>query len=153
MNNARPRCMIRTCMILAPLALALATSVDGKCIGKENVNIREQPSTNSAILFVAPLGYPIEIKNENGDWLYFRDWQNSNGWVNKSLVSDIDTVVVLVEKANIRSSATVNSNVVATAEQGEIYTILSRDNNWVKLGYYQSGSSVGWIRDDLVFGE
>jgi len=57
-----------------------------------------------------------------------------------------------VEKANIRSAASVNSNVVASATQGEIYTILAKEGDWIKLGYYQSGTVVGWIRNDLVFG-
>jgi len=145
--------IFRTCLFLTPLVLSLGSSADGKSIGKDQVNIREQPSLNSPVLYTAPLGYPIEIKKENGDWLFFHDWQDNSGWVYKSLVSDIDTAVILVEKANIRSAATTSAGVVANAEQGEIYTILARDNNWVKLGYYQSGTTAGWIRDDLVFGE
>jgi uncharacterized protein YgiM (DUF1202 family) len=58
-----------------------------------------------------------------------------------------------VEKANVRSDATIESKIVSTVEQGEIYTILAKKNNWIKLGYYHGNSELGWIRDDLVFGE
>jgi SH3-like domain-containing protein len=153
MNNDRPLSMFRTYLFFTPLLLSLAVSADGKSIGKDQVNIREHPDLKSAVLFTAPLGYPIKIKKENGKWLFFYDWQDNSGWVYKSLVSDIDTAVVLVDKANIRSAPRLDANVMASAEQGEIYTIIARDNNWVKLGYYQSGTAVGWIRDDLVFGE
>lgn len=153
MNDDKPLVVLRTCLLLTPLILALAGSTHGKSIGKDQVNIREQPNLNSPILFTAPLGYPIEIKKESGKWIYLNDWQNNNGWVYKSLVSDIDTAVILVDKANIRSTASLNASVVTTAKLGEIYSILAKDNNWVKLGYYESGTTVGWIRDDLIFGE
>ena len=53
----------------------------------------------------------------------------------------------------MRSEPSVKSKAMAIAEMGEIYKILSKNGNWVKLGYYHGGSEVGWIRDDLVFGE
>lgn len=149
----RPLSIFRTGFLLSSLIVCFVTPAAGKSIGKDQVNIREQPTQSSAVLYTAPLGYPIEIKKESGDWVYFHDWLDNSGWVYKPLVSDIETAVILVEKANIRSAATVSSAVVAHATQGEIYTILARDGNWVKLGYYQSGTAVGWIRDDLVFGD
>ena len=144
--------LFRTSLLAAPLCLALAGSAEAKSIGKDQVNIRSEPSTSSAVLFTAPLGYPIKIQKENGDWVYFRDWQNNTGWVHKPLVSNVTTAVVLVDKANIRSSANTKASVVATAEMGEIYTILGREGNWVKLGYYHSGTEAGWMRNDLLFG-
>ena len=152
MNN-KPLASLNVCFLLAPLLLALAAPASGKSIAKDQVNVRAEPDLKSAILYSAPLAYPLEIKKEQGKWVYCLDWLNNSGWVYKSLISDIDTAIVLVEKANIRSAATLNTSVVANAEQGDIYTILARDNNWVKLGYYQTGADAGWIRDDLVFGE
>jgi SH3-like domain-containing protein len=153
MNDEKPLTSLRACFLLTPLLLALAAPASGKSIGKDQVNVRAQPDLKSAILYSAPLAYPLEIQKEQGKWLYCLDWLNNSGWVYKSFVSNIDTAIVLVEKANIRSAAALKADVVANAEQGEIYTILARDNNWVKLGYFQTGAAIGWIRDDLVFGE
>jgi SH3-like domain-containing protein len=133
--------------------MATSLSAHAKSIGKDQVNIRSGPSATTSIVFEAPLGYPIEIKKQEGKWVYFRDWENNTGWVYKPLVSNIKTAVILVETANVRSSASTKSNIVAKAEIGEIYKVLGTKNNWVRLGYYHGGSPLGWIRADLVFGE
>ena len=153
MSDDSPLAMLRTGLLLPPLILALAGPVEGKSIGKDQVNIREQPNLSSSILFTAPIAYPIEVTKESGDWVQFKDWLDNNGWVYKPLVSEIDTAVITVDNANIRSTPSVKGSIVATAKLGEIYTILSRDSNWVKLGYYETGNTAGWIRDDLIFGE
>lgn len=144
---------VRACLLIAPMVLGLAGSLEAKSIGKDQVNIRSGPNLKSKVIFSAPLGYPIKIEKQSNKWSFFRDWQNNTGWVYDPLISDIDTAVILVEKANVRSQPTTSSKVMAIAEMGEIYTILSKNGNWVKLGYYHGGSELGWIRDDLIFGD
>jgi len=145
--------VVRSSLIIPPLTLGLACALQAKSIGRDQVNIRSGPSLNSSVISTAPLGYPIKIEKEVDNWSNFQDWQQKNGWVHTSLVSNIDTAVILVEKANLRSAAGINAKVQATAAQGEIYKILEKDGNWVKLGYYHGGEAVGWVRDDLIFGE
>lgn len=135
---------------------ALVTHPDPACaksIGRDQVNIRSGPSLKSSISFHAPLGYPIKIEKEKGKWVFFRDWENNTGWVYKPLVSDVETAVVLVESANLRSSAGKKYRVVAKAKRGEIYKVLARNGRWVHLGYFFGGEAVGWVRSDLVFGD
>ncbi len=100
-----------------------------------------------------PRGYPIEVERRTGQWTQFRDWQNNTAWVYTPLVSDVNTAVVTADKANVRSRATLKSQVVTSAEMGEIYKVLGKKGDWVQLGYYDNSSPVGWIRHDLVFGE
>jgi uncharacterized protein YgiM (DUF1202 family) len=71
----------------------------------------------------------------------------------KPLVSEIDTAVILVEKANLRSSAGKKYRVVKKAGRGEIYKMLARNGNWVRLGYFFEDEPVGWVRSDLIFGD
>jgi len=144
---------VRACLLIAPMVLGLAGTLDAKSIGKDQVNIRSTPSLKGKVIFTVPLGYPIKVEKEADNWCYFHDWQNNKGWVYKPLISDTNTGVILVEKANVRDQPTVNSKAVAIAEMGEIYKILSTSGNWIKLGYYHSGSELGWIRNDLVFGD
>ncbi|MCL1979505.1 MAG: SH3 domain-containing protein [Proteobacteria bacterium] len=149
----RPSSVFRTSFFLSSLIACFVTTAEAKSIGKDQVNIREQSNLTSPILYKAPLGYPIKIKKEEKEWVYCQDWLDNSGWVHRSLVSDIATAVILVEKANIRKEASVNSKVEGTAEQGEIYTILAKEGDWLKLGYYRSGTAIGWVRNDLVFGD
>lgn len=144
---------VRACLFIAPMVIGLAGSLDAKSIGKDQVNIRSTPSLKGKVIFTVPLGYPIEVEKEADNWSFFHDWQNNKGWVYKPLISNINTAVILVEKANVRSQPSVKSKPVAIAEMGEIYRILTQSGNWIKLGYYHGGSELGWIRDDLVFGD
>lgn len=141
------------CFLIIPALVMHPGSAWAKSIGRDQVNIRSGPSLTSGIAFHAPLGYPVKIEKEKGKWAFFRDWENNTGWVYKPLICDIETAVILVESANVRSSAGKKYAVVAKAKRGQIYKVLARNGNWVHLGYYFGGEAVGWVRSDLVFGE
>jgi SH3-like domain-containing protein len=124
-----------------------------KSIAKERVNVRARPNLNSDVLFQAYLGYPIEVEKQKGDWLYFTDWENNTGWVYKPLVSKTQTAVILVENANIRKGPSLRRPVVMRASKGEIYKIFAEKGNWIKIGYYLENEVIGWVRQDLVWGD
>jgi hypothetical protein len=37
--------------------------------------------------------------------------------------------------------------------KGEIYKIFDEKAEWVKVGYYLENEVIGWIREDLVWGD
>ena len=143
----------RTGLFAAILLLFAAQTAPAKSIAKDETNIRSGPNLQAEILFTVPRGYPIEVQERSGEWTRFQDWQGNSAWVYSSLVSDVNTAVILVDKANIRSTGATSAAVAAVAEIGEIYKVLSKKGDWVQLGYYDSNAPVGWIRHDLVFGE
>ncbi len=143
----------RTGLFAAILLLLVAQAAPARSIAKDETNIRSGPNLQSEILFTVPRGYPIEVQERSGEWTRFQDWQGNSAWVYSSLVSDVNTAVILVDKANIRSTGATSAAVTAVAEIGEIYKVLSKKGDWVQLGYYDSNAPVGWIRHDLVFGE
>jgi N-acetylmuramoyl-L-alanine amidase len=122
-------------------------------IGKDRVNIRSKPNLGSDVVFQAYLGYPIQIEKQKNNWVYFTDWKDQTGWVYKPLISKTQTVVILVDHANIRKGPSLQTPVVVKASQGEIYKIFGERNDWVQVGYYLENEKIGWIRDDLVWGE
>jgi uncharacterized protein YgiM (DUF1202 family) len=141
-----------TFLVIGYVLLTFSGSAFAQSIGKDRVNIRSGPSLKSRIIYQAPLGYPVKIEKEKGDWVFFRDWENMTGWVYKPLVSDIETAVILVKIANVRSSAGRRHKVVTKVKRGEIYKVLAKNGNWVHLGYYFDDDPLGWVRSDLVFG-
>ena len=143
----------RTGLFAAILLLLVAQAAPARSIAKDETNIRSGPNLQSEILFTVPRGYPIEVQERSGEWTRFQDWQGNSAWVYSSLVSDVNTAVILVDKANIRSTGATSAAVAAVAEIGEIYKVLGKKGDWVQLGYYDNSSPVGWIRHDLVFGE
>ncbi len=122
-----------------------------KSIAKDNVNIRTLPTTRSEILFKAPIGYPVKIEREKGKWAFLRDWTNDTGWVYKPLLCDIQTAVILVDRANVRKFAGTRYPVIGKAEKGEIYKVIEKNGRWLHLGYYFEDAPFGWVRSDLVF--
>jgi uncharacterized protein YgiM (DUF1202 family) len=122
-------------------------------IGKDRVNVRSKPSLNSDVVFETFLGYPIQIEKQQKNWVYFTDWKNQTGWVYKPLISRTQTALVLVDEANIRKGPGLSRPVVKQASKGEIYKIFDEKGEWVKVGYYLENEVIGWIRQDLVWGD
>ena len=122
-------------------------------IAKDQVNVRSKPDLNSEVIFEVSLGYPIQVEKEKNNWVYFSDWKNQAGWVYKPLVSKTQTAVILVDNANIRKGPNLKTPIVMKASQGNIYKIFGEKGDWVKVGYYLENEKIGWIRDDLVWGE
>jgi uncharacterized protein YgiM (DUF1202 family) len=124
-----------------------------RSIGKDKVNVRAQPSLHSEVIFQASLGYPIEVEKQRNNWVYFTDWKKNTGWVYRPLVSRIKTAVILVDEANVRKGPSLRRPVVMQASKGEIYKIFGERGNWVKIGYYLENEVIGWVRQDLVWGD
>ena len=148
--------MLKT-MVLLFLAMAVTFSpcwgAPMKSIGKDKVNVRSGPGLGHDVLFQAHLGYPIKVDKRKGEWVHFKDWQGDTGWVHRPLVKNIKTAVVLKDKVNVRRGPGLRHKVVTKVNEGEVYKIFKQRKNWVKIGYYLEGEPIGWIRDDLVWGE
>jgi SH3-like domain-containing protein len=143
------------CLTVASVVLSVSTvlAANMQSIGKDRVNVRSKPNINSKVVFEALLGYPIQIEKQKNNWVYFTDWENNTGWVYKPLVSRTQTALVLVEDANIRKGPSLRRPVVRQASKGEIYKIFDEKGEWVKVGYYLENEVIGWIRQDLVWGD
>jgi SH3-like domain-containing protein len=143
------------CLVAALVMLSVGPVIAAtmQSIGNDQVNVRSNPDLNSEILFEVSLGYPIQVKKEQNNWVYFSDWKDQAGWVFKPLVSKTKTAVILVDNANIRKGPSLSTPIVMKASQGNIYKIFGEKGDWVNVGYYLENERIGWIRDDLVWGE
>ena len=138
------------------LAIVLGMAIDGWCafgsIGKDQVNVRSGPGLKYQVMFQAPMGYPVEIVKKQQDWVQVRDWEGHTGWVKNSMLSNIRTTVVLPERANVRDNPSTGGGIVRKVEKGDIFKVIAVKKNWLRIGYYYDDEPVGWIRQDLVFG-
>ena len=143
------------CLVVASVVLSvspvLASSMQS--IRKDSVNVRSKPDLNAEVVFQASLGYPVQIEKQKRNWVYCIDYKNQAGWVYKPLLSETQTAVVLVEEANIRKGPSLRKPIVMQASKGEIYKIFDEKDEWVKVGYYLENEEIGWIRQDLVWGD
>jgi SH3-like domain-containing protein len=138
-------CML---MLVGPALASMAS------IGKKNVNVRNAPSPNAAVIFQTHLGYPVEVKQTKGSWVQIKDWDDNIGWVYYPLLNrNVQTVLVIPDLVNIRQGPGLKYRVVEQAEGGKIYKLLEEKGQWVKIGYYLENEEVGWVRSDMVWGE
>ena len=142
------------CLVAASVVLSISSvsASNMQSIRRDSVNVRSKPDLNSEVVFQASLGYPVQIEKQKSNWVYCTDYKNQAGWVYKPLVSKTQTAVVLVEEANIRKGPSLRKPVVMQASKGEIYKIFDEKGQWVKVGYYLENEVIGWIREDLVWG-
>jgi SH3-like domain-containing protein len=142
--------------LVAALVMMMVGSVSAatmQSIGKERVNVRSKPDLYSEVLFEVYFGYPIRVEKQKNNWVYFTDWKNQAGWVYKPMVSKAQTAVILVDNANIRKGPSLKKPIVMKASEGDIYKIFGEKGDWVNVGYYIENEKIGWIRDDLVWGD
>lgn len=148
--------MKNTLCFVVTWLIILAVPVWGSTasIGKDKVNVRNAPNLKADVLFQAHLGYPVEVEKTQGKWVQIKDWQDNVGWVYRPLINQkINTAVILPDSVNIRKGPGLKYRVVGQAECGEVYKVFARKNGWVRVGYYLDNQQLGWIRNDLVWGE
>lgn len=144
--------ILLTLFVTASLPSALAAS-NMRSITNDKVNIRKGPGTDHEVFYQAPLGYPIQVERSLGDWVLFKDWLGSRGWVHRRLVGNIKTVIVMRDLINLRQGPSVQQPALDKAPRGLIYKVLRTSNGWFHLGYYDTNEAAGWVRSDLVWGQ
>lgn len=136
-------------ILLASLLLSSAVSAaEFVAVAKDGVNIRSGPNTESAVLFQAPNGYPLEVIRRQGQWLNVNDFENEKGWVTASLVSDVPYVIVQ-RKGNIRAGAGTEHRQIGTVVREVILKKVEQQGEWIKISHPQLPA--GWIYRDLVW--
>jgi SH3-like domain-containing protein len=120
--------------------LAVAASV---------ANVRSGPGTKYDILWKASKYYPIRIIKKMGSWYWFVDFERDEGWMHKSLVRKIPTVITIKEKCNIRSGPSTEHKIVFTAEKGAAFKVKKRKSNWIYIQH--ADGDKGWIYKTLVW--
>lgn len=112
-------------------------------------NIRSGPGTKYELVWKVEKYYPISIVKKTGKWYKFRDFEGDEGWIHKSLVRNIPTVVTKKDKCNIRSGPGTKFNVVFTAENGVSFKLIKRKNDWLNIQH--ADGDKGWIYKSLVW--
>ena len=111
-------------------------------------NIRSGPGTHHEILWQVEKYHPLQILKKSGSWYRFRNFEKAKGWIHKSLLSKIPSVVTKRD-CNIRSGPSTKNRIVFTAERGVAFRILTRKGNWIRVQH--ADGDKGWIYKGLVW--
>lgn len=120
-------------------------------VAVEEANFRKGPSQQDDIVFTAVRLFPVKVVERTKGWVKVEDFEGDQGWVASHLLAEDPTVIVTATHANLRKEPSTKSEVVGTAEHAEVYRVVERKEQWLKLS--ADDEERGWIRDDLVWGD
>jgi len=112
-------------------------------------NIRSGPGTEYDTIWQVGKYHPIRIIKKSGAWYRFRDFEQDEGWIHKSLVSKIRTVITKKKKSNIRSGPGTRHKIVFTVEKGIPFRVIKRKGSWIFIEH--ADGDKGWIYEALVW--
>ncbi|MCD4787602.1 MAG: SH3 domain-containing protein [Desulfobacterales bacterium] len=113
------------------------------------VNIRSGPGTKYDILWKVGKYHPILVLKKSGSWYRFRDFEGDKGWIHKSLVRNIPSVITNKENCNVRSGPGTKYKILFATEKGVPFKTLKRKGNWIHVQH--ADGDKGWIHKSLVW--
>jgi SH3-like domain-containing protein len=118
-------------------------------VESDRLNVRSGPGTQYEVLWQAEKNYPVEIVEEKGSWVHFKDFEGYEGWAYKPLLGEKKAVVVKVYKANVRKGPGTDYPVVFTAEKGTPFEVIGTENGWYRIRHSDGDS--GWVSSGLLW--
>ena len=143
---------MRIYAIIITLFITLSSSVamaERLAVSASVANIRSGPGTEYDIIWKVETHHPIQIIKKSGAWYRFRDFEQDEGWIHKSLVSKIRTVITKKKKSNIRSGPGTRHKIVFTAEKGSPFRVIKSKGSWISIEH--ADGDKGWIYEALVW--
>lgn len=118
-------------------------------VSNEIANIRSGPGLKYDILWKVRKYHPLLTLKNSGKWFHFRDFEGDEGWIHRSLVGRIPTVITKSEKCNIREGPGTSSKILSTVGKGIPFKIIKRKGNWLNIQH--ADGDKGWIHKSLVW--
>ena len=96
--------------------------------------------------------FPVEVIAEFGDWRKIRDYEGTQGWFHRSLLSGRRYIIVLKNKLPLKKGGDHDSKTISILQNGIIAELLKCNKSWCHV-YIQSSPSVkGWVERAHVWG-
>ena len=123
-------------------------------LSTDRVNVRRGPGRNYNIAWVFVRdGLPVEIIGEFENWRQIRDWEGSEGWIHRSLLSGRRTAIIAPwdDEAQfaLRQSPSDDADIVAYLQAKLVTAVRSCEKNWCRL---EDERFDGWIEQSRLWG-
>ena len=134
------------------LTLASNSYAEWMSVSFSGAEIRTAPTAAaSKVVFTASRYYPLEVTSTEKEYYKVRDFQGRNGYIHKTLLKPVKSVLVSVGKANVRMGPGSDNDIAFQLEKGDSAKFLSKRDGWVEI--QTADGDQGWIADFLVLGE
>ncbi|MFC1798950.1 SH3 domain-containing protein [Thermodesulfobacteriota bacterium] len=112
-------------------------------------NIRSGPGTTHEVLWKVEKYHPLVIFQKSGNWYRFRDFEGDQGWIHRSLLGKINTVITTKDICNIRSGPGTSNKILFSVGKGIPFKIIRPKGTWLHIEHADGDS--GWIHKSLVW--
>lgn len=92
---------------------------------------------------------PLRITAEFSNWRRVEDSEGQGGWVNSTLLSGVRTVVIVAERAPLRSQPDAGASAVAEAELGVVGRLGECQRDWCRI---TASGERGWVLKSELWG-
>ena len=140
------------CAALVALLVLAAQASGGQRLAVKvpKANVRSGPGTKYEVLWQVERYYPVEVIKKTGQWILFRDFEKDEGWIKRTLLGKIPTVITVKQECNIRSGPGTKFPVLfKTQDKGVPFKVLKRKGKWLHIEH--ADGDRGWIFKSLVW--
>jgi SH3-like domain-containing protein len=140
---------------LAALAFGLAlagsaSALDYRSVG-EAALLYDAPSQKAVAVFAIARGTPVEVVVQLDTWVKVRDSKGDLAWIDRHQLSDKRTVMVRVDRAQVREQADDKAPTVFEAEKDVLLELVEAGPvGWVKVKH-RDGQQ-GFVKAVQVWG-
>ena len=116
----------------------------------DEVNVRTGPGVRYPVDWVFVRRHmPVEVTAEFDTWRKIRDWQGTEGWVHKSMLSGRRMLLVTGAIRTLRRARSVEAPAVARAEPGVVARLIGCEDEWCEV---EADGYAGWLRRAAFWG-
>jgi len=112
-------------------------------------NVRSGAGTDYPSLWMMEKYTPVNVIRESNGWCLFTDFEGSRGWVAKSLLGVLETVITQKKLCNVRTGPGTTFDIAFQTERGVPFKVMERKGKWLKI--LHSDGDKGWIYEGLVW--
>ncbi|MGB5983794.1 MAG: SH3 domain-containing protein [Desulfobacterales bacterium] len=136
-------------IILLLMGTVATVSAERLAVGGSIANIRAGAGTNYPVIWKVEKYHPMEIIQKSGEWYKFRDFEGDQGWIHKSLLQNIPSVITIKDNCNIRSDPSTQKEILFIVDKGIPFKVLERQESWIHIQH--ADGDKGWIHKSLVW--
>ncbi|MBR9988054.1 MAG: SH3 domain-containing protein [Desulfosarcina sp.] len=118
-------------------------------VSTDIANIRSGPDTSDAVIWQVEKYHPLKVVKKQGSWCLFEDFEGDRGWIHNSLLADIKSVIVILDKCNVRSGPGTDNDIQFTVDSGVPFKVLETKGDWLQV--IHADGDKGWIHRSLVW--
>ncbi len=119
------------------------------CVAGSIANLRSGPGTNHQVLWQVEKYHPLLIEKKQGNWYQVKDFEGDTAWLHNSLVTNVESVITVKAKCNVRKGPGTKNPIVFTTERGVPFKVLKKQGNWLNIEH--ADGDIGWIHNSLIW--